>query len=228
MALRRAIALAFDAEAAVNIAMYGGAIAAQGVVPPGVAGYDAGFRTDALTQSLPRARALLDAYGCVDRNGDGFREDPNGKPLTIELMSYPEPRFVVWDELYAKTFAKAWHPAHHQEGAPVRGLLHAPGREASRSPKMPGIWIFRTARIFVILSGPASNNANTSHFALPAYDALFGHSRKPSDGAERNALYREMNRLMLCLHADHSPRLPAALGRGAAVVEILCAAYGAS
>ena len=197
VALRRAIALAFDAEAAVNIAMYGGAIAAQGVVPPGVAGYDAGFRTDALTQSLPRAKALLDAYGYVDRNGDGFREDPNGKPLTIELMSYPEPRFVVWDELYAKTFAKLGirhtiKKVHQSEGYYMRqAAKHQIAQDAWNMDFPDG------EDFFVILSGPASGNANTSHFALPAYDALFERSRKLSDGAERNALYREMNRLML-------------------------------
>ncbi len=76
VALRRAIALAFDAEAAVNVAMYGGAIRAHGVVPPGVSGHDARFRTDVLAQNLPRAKALLDAFGYVDRNGDGYREDP--------------------------------------------------------------------------------------------------------------------------------------------------------
>ena len=50
---------------------------------------------------------------------------------------------------------------------------------------------------YVILSGAAAGNANTSHFALPEFDALFERSRKLTDGPERNALYREMNRLML-------------------------------
>ena len=30
---------------------------------------------------LPRAKALLDTYGYVDRDGDGWREQPDGSPL---------------------------------------------------------------------------------------------------------------------------------------------------
>ena len=31
---------------------------------------------------------ILDKLGYKDRNGDGFREDPNGKPFEINLKHY--------------------------------------------------------------------------------------------------------------------------------------------
>ncbi len=196
VALRRAIALAFDGEAAVNIVMNGGAIAANGVVPPGVAGHDAQFRTETVLYNLPRAKALLDAFGYVDRDGDGFREDPQGKPLTVELLSFPEPRFVPWDELYSKTFAKlgirhSILKVHQTEAYNMRQAAKHQFSQDAWNMDFPDGEDF-----YVILSGPAAGNANTSHFALPAFDALFERSRKLTDGPERNALYREMDRLM--------------------------------
>lgn len=197
VALRRAIALAFDAEAAVNVAMYGGAIRAHGVVPPGVSGHDARFRTDVLAQNLPRAKALLDAFGYVDRNGDGYREDPQGKPLKVELLSFPEPRFVVWDELYSRTYKSLGirhtiNKVHQSEAYSMRQAAKHQFSQDAWNMDFPDGEDF-----YVILSGAAAGNANTSLFALPEFDALFERSRKLTDGPERNALYREMNRLML-------------------------------
>ena len=40
---------------------------------------------------LPRAKALLDMYGYVDRDGDGWREQPNGQPLTLEVVDRTQP-----------------------------------------------------------------------------------------------------------------------------------------
>ncbi|MEQ1516928.1 MAG: ABC transporter substrate-binding protein [Usitatibacteraceae bacterium] len=197
VALRRAIALAFDAEAAVNIAMSGGAIIANGVVPPGVTGYDARFRTDALLENLPRAKALLDVFGYVDRDGDGFREDPQGKPLSIEMMSFPEPRFVVWDELYARTLKKLRirhrvAKVHQSEAIRMRQAAKYQVSQDAWNMDFPDGEDF-----YIILSGPAAGTANTSHFALPAFDSLFEQSRLLQDGPARNAIYREMDRLML-------------------------------
>ena len=40
-----------------------------------------------------KARALLDLYGYVDRDGDGWREQPDGAPLTIEYATSPDKAF---------------------------------------------------------------------------------------------------------------------------------------
>src|SRR5262245_14054865 len=102
VALRRAIALAFDRRQAIDIIFNGGALPANGVVPAGIAGHDPAAATDVFDHDLPRARALLDLYGYVDRDGDGWREAPDGSPLEISFASPSEPRFRPWDELWGK------------------------------------------------------------------------------------------------------------------------------
>jgi ABC-type transport system substrate-binding protein len=49
-----------------------------------------------------RARALLDLYGYVDRDNDGWRDLPDGKPLTIEMASQPDDYARKFDELWKK------------------------------------------------------------------------------------------------------------------------------
>ncbi len=48
------------------------------------------------------AKALLDKFGYVDRDGDGWRELPDGKPLTIVMASTPTGRDRERDELWKK------------------------------------------------------------------------------------------------------------------------------
>ena len=37
-----------------------------------------------------QAKALLDAFGYVDRDGDGWRELPDGTPMTLEMATEPD------------------------------------------------------------------------------------------------------------------------------------------
>ena len=50
---------------------------------------------------------------------------------------------------------------------------------------------------FVLLYGPNAGQANHSRFNLPEFDRLYEQAKRLPDGAERNAIYREMNRLFL-------------------------------
>lgn len=66
--------------------------------------------------SPEKAKKLLDELGYKDRNGDGFREDPNGKPFEINLKQYSgsnptfEPRTAAikdfWEKVGLKTNMK--------------------------------------------------------------------------------------------------------------------------
>ena len=48
---------------------------------PNTAQYDASYVSENSEFSLPKAKALLDLYGYVDRDGDGWRERPDGSLL---------------------------------------------------------------------------------------------------------------------------------------------------
>ena len=195
IALRRAIGLAFDRQAAIDIAMFGAGEASHGVVPPGVAGHDANFRTDVFMRDLPRARALLDTFGYLDRDGDGWREDPQGKPMALEILTPPEPRFVPWDELYAKAFTAIGlrlniKKMHQSEITLLRQLAKSQITFDAWNMDFPDGEDF-----YIILAGSAAGFSNTSHFALPEFDALFETTKRLRDGAERDALYRKMDKL---------------------------------
>ena len=195
VALRRAIALGFDRDKAIHIIFNGGALPANGVVPPGIAGYDAKVNTEAFKYDLSRAKALLDTYGYVDRDGDGWREAPDGSALEITFSSVAQPRFRPWDELWSKSFqqlglrmklqkmhqselTKLMMSGKHQLGMTAWNMDYPDGED-----------------FFVLLHGPAAGSANSSHFSLPAYDRLYADAQKLGDSPARDRLYRQMDKI---------------------------------
>jgi ABC-type transport system substrate-binding protein len=90
--LRRAIALAYDSALEVRLVLGGQAEPAQTMIPPHCYGFDPDWRTEWSQASLPRANALLDLYGWRDRNGDGWRERPDGAPPVLRLVTRPDQR----------------------------------------------------------------------------------------------------------------------------------------
>ena len=215
VALRRAIGLAIDNRAAIDIAMYGGGVLANGLVPPGVPGHDANFRPDSNMLDLARARALLDTYGYIDRDGDGWREDPAGKPLVIEVLTQSEPRFVPWDELYARAFASigirtVFSKEHGQERY-KRMLLgkYQTGLDTWNMDFPDG------EDFYVIVWGKTIGLTNTAQFINAEFDVLFEQSRKLLDSPERSALYRKMDRILF----TQMPLIPHLFLRRSAVTQ---------
>ena len=89
VALRRAIALGYDNEEEIRRLRQPLAIPAQGLVTPLVAGYDPAYRSGMGDYDPGRARALLDLYGYIDVDGDGYRERPNGGALVLHMGTDP-------------------------------------------------------------------------------------------------------------------------------------------
>ena len=90
VALRRAIALAVDVDKEIRLVRRGQAMPAQGPIAPGTWGYDPAFSSEMSEYDPARAKALLDLYGYVDRDGDGWREQPDGRPLVLEYATQPD------------------------------------------------------------------------------------------------------------------------------------------
>ena len=106
VALRRAISLAMDVQEEIRIPRRGQALQAQAPINPHTYGYDPNFTTEMGIHDLPRAKALLDTYGYVDRNGDGWRELPNGDPLVIEHATLPDDAQRQLEEIRKRNFDK--------------------------------------------------------------------------------------------------------------------------
>jgi len=102
VALRRAIGLATDIDKLIRIGYKGQAIAAQGPANPHTTGYDPKFKSEMGDYNPARAKALLDMYGYVDRDGDGWRELPDGKPLVVDRASQPDQLSREFETLWKK------------------------------------------------------------------------------------------------------------------------------
>ena len=84
---------------------YGGqASPANQILPPGVFGHDASLPQKAIYDPAA-ARALLDRFGYKDRDGDGMREAPDGKPLVLVQSSTPDSDGREADALWIKNMA---------------------------------------------------------------------------------------------------------------------------
>ena len=101
IALRRAMIMGYDRRAEIEVLRHGQAEPASQLVPPGLAGHD-----PTLQRQRPYdpagARALLDKFGYKDRDGDGYRETPDGKPLVITKANTPAAIDRVDNELWKK------------------------------------------------------------------------------------------------------------------------------
>ena len=102
LALRRAIAMAYDIEADIRTIRNGQAEALQGVIPPGVAGYDVRYRSGT-HHDVDAANELLDRFG-YRKGNDGYRSLPDGKPLTITFASQTTATAREFEELWKKAF----------------------------------------------------------------------------------------------------------------------------
>ena len=72
-------------------------------MPPRTTGYDPTFTSEMSDYDPARAKALLDMYGYIDRDGDGWRELPDGRPLVLEMRDRsPTSARRQFDELWKK------------------------------------------------------------------------------------------------------------------------------
>ena len=198
VALRRAIAMAFRIDEQIAILDKHQSTRAYSPLPPAVAGYDPKFVSPTLEYNPAKAKALLDMFGFVDRDGDGYRENPDGSPLSFEHASIPTVRERQRNELWKKsmddigvrvTFGKV-------EKLPELRKQAQLGKVQSFSYG----WIadYPDGENFLQLFWKASiGQTNYAMFDLPEYNALYEKAKLLPDGPGRNALYGRMVKLIL-------------------------------
>ena len=197
VALRRAMSLAYRSDDDIRSVRNGQAIAAQSVVAPFVSGYDPDYRSEMASHSRARAMALLDLYGYVDRDGDGWREQPDGKPLLLRRASSSSQRERAVNEVWRKDLAAVGLRIEFD----VSSWPDLLKRSRAGSLMMWGFtWIATTPDGSFYLGigyGPNAGESNDSRFALPAYDRLFERQSVLPDGAERDALMRAAKNMLV-------------------------------
>ena len=195
IALRRAIGLAVDTEREIRLIRRGQAIVAQSPVMPHTYGYDPQFRSENGEYSLARAKALLDLYGYTDKDGDGWRDMPDGSPLVLKRSTTPDQVNRQLDEQWARNM-KAINVRIEFLTAKFQENL-----KATRSGKLM-MWSLGTTAAdpdgqgtFQRYDSRQLGGQNYARFKLPAMDQLYERMDALPDGPERLALMKDAMRL---------------------------------
>ena len=197
IALRRAIGMAYNNDEAIRVLFSGRALPASGPIPPDIAGYNPKLKTAAQLFDPAAAKALLDKFGYKDRDHDGYRESPDGKPLVIERWSPPTSVARERDELWKKnldaigiriTFKYDKTPELRKMGR--KGLIAM--RDDGWNADYPDAENFMQ-----LLYGPSIGQANYSRFNLPEFNKLFDEARTLPDSPERTRLFDRMTELVV-------------------------------
>ncbi|HLX27055.1 MAG TPA: ABC transporter substrate-binding protein [Casimicrobiaceae bacterium] len=194
IALRRAIAMGYNNEEAIRVLLKGRAIPANGPIPPDIAGYDPKLRTDAQIYDPVLSRALLDYFGYKDRDGDGYRETPDGKPLTIVRWSTPNSAAREGDELWKKNMdAIGIRIVVRKDRVPELRKMARLGKIPMRSDGWNAD--YPDAENFMqLLYGP-SGPENSARFNLPEFNKLYEEARTLPDSPARTKLFDRMTKL---------------------------------
>ena len=197
IALRRAISLGYDNVEEARLARRGQAIPSQGVIAPNTVGYDPAFKSEMSDFDRARAKALLDMYGYVDRDGDGWRENPDGSPLVIEYATQPDG--------LSRQLAELWQKNMDALGIRIKFRIAQwpENLKASRAGKLMVWGVSWNASIpdgedFLGLAyGPNIGGSNHARFNLPAYNALYDKQQQLPDGPQRLQVMNDMQRLLV-------------------------------
>jgi ABC-type transport system substrate-binding protein len=194
IALRRAIAMGFDNPRFIQ-GFYGGhALPANQLLPIGVDGHDPKLPLKSMFDPVA-ARALLDRFGYRDRDGDGYRELPDGKPLVLVQSSPPSSMAREADTLWVASM-KAIGLRMTINNQPFGDLLKAANSGqlmmfnlGNRSTGPSGY------NILGQLWGKAPVDQNHSRFRNADYYAAYEKFLRTPEGPERTALARRMSEI---------------------------------
>ncbi len=196
VALRRAISLGVDLDREIRIVRRGMGIPAQSPVVPNTQGYDPTYKSETSEYNPARAKALLDMFGYTDKNGDGWREQPNGEPLVLEYATSPDQTSRQLNELWQK----------NMDALGIRIVFKAakwPEQlKSARAGKLQMWGLASLAasadaqEIFARFYGPQSALQNLARFKLPELDKIYDQMTVMPDGPERLALLDQAKKLV--------------------------------
>lgn len=196
VALRRAIGLAIDINQEIRLFYRGQAIPAQSGLMPNTVGYDPAYVSATASHDLARARVLLDLYGYVDRNGDGWREKPDGSPLVLRWATTPDQRGRQRDELRRKDmntlgiqvqFEAAQWPENLKNARAGNLMVWSLGYSAASPDGQPSFDSGATVH---------KGGQNLARFDNKRFDALYERMREIPDGPERERLFLEGKKIL--------------------------------
>jgi ABC-type transport system substrate-binding protein len=194
-ALRRAIGLAYDSQREIQLVRHGQAIVGQSRVVPNNSGYDPGFKCEMSDYSPERAKALLDVYGYVDKDGDGWRDLPDGSPLVIHMLTQGDQLSraldMEWDRdmkaIGIRTeFQVAQWPENLKKAKSGQFQMWRLGGTAASPDGLDNLASYYSKQ---------KGEQNMSRFNMPAFDRLYEQLAVLPDGPERDRVFYEAKRI---------------------------------
>ena len=195
VALRRAMAMAYNVDEEIRIVRNGQAVEAQFPIPPGVVGHDPKYRTSVKFDPAG-ANALLDRFG-YRKGPDGYRTLPDGKPLTVKYYTRPDSLGRQQEEMWQKAFALInVRMEGVKEKFPEQIKLEKQCKLMMRTASWIADWPDGDNFMQLLYSKNIHQN-NNACASIPEYDKLYEQSlRLEPDSPERDRLYKEMARLI--------------------------------
>jgi len=189
VALRRAISLSMDVDREIRLIRRGQAIPAQSALVPNTTGYEAQYKSEMSAYDPARAKALLDLFGYVDSNGDGWRDQPDGRPLVLEMATQPDQLSRQFNELNKRNFEAIGVQVKFNVGKWPEQL------KAARVGRLQ-MWMLggsaaapdgqaSLARFY----SPQFGAQNFARFKHEEFDRLYERLGEIPDGPERDALF---------------------------------------
>ncbi|MDE2357866.1 MAG: hypothetical protein KGL70_00615 [Betaproteobacteria bacterium] len=195
IALRRAIAMGYDVDDEIRVLRQGQGMPATQLVPPNMTGHDPSF-DGRIPYDVAAARLLLDKFGYIDRDHDGFRDLPDGKPLTLRMASSTGSEERQYDELWKKSLDAL--------GLRVE-FIKQKWPDLLKAARLGQLQMWYLGNInttpdgfgfYGLLYGKYAGFSNLSRFHLATYDRLYEQGRAMPDGPERLKVERRMSEIV--------------------------------
>jgi len=192
IALRRAVAMAYDNDEEIRVIRQNQAMPLQSPVPPGVVGYDPKYRS-IIRYDPALANKLLDYFG-YKRGADGYRNNPDGSRLTIVLTSEPLAIRREYDELWKKSLDVIGLRFEARKG-PFSDNIKA--AEACQLAMWGSAWHsdYPDGENFMqLFYGPNTHQSNHACYRSPAFDKLYDQIKSIPESPERDRMFDLMTR----------------------------------
>ena len=195
VALRRAIIMGYDVSEEIRVLRQGQGLPATQVVPPNMTGHDPSY-DGRVKYDVEGAKALLDKFGYVDRDGDGFRDTPDGKPLVLKMGSSTSAQDREFDEFWLRTMkALGLRVEFIKQKWP--DLLKAARLSQLQMWQLGNIATSDEGFQFLsLLYGGFAGFSNLSQFKLKEFDQLYEKARATPPGPERERMLFRMSELV--------------------------------
>jgi oligopeptide transport system substrate-binding protein len=195
IALRRAIGMAYNVDEEIRIIRQGQGELATQPIPPNTSGYDPNLRSS-MKYDPAAAKALLDKFGYVDRDHDGWRDLPDGKPLKISMGADPSALMRQYSELWQRNMKAI--------GVRVEFVVQKwPDLLKMARYGQLQMWFLGNINstpegfgFMSLLYGPHAGFSNLSRFNLPAFNKLYEQAQQMPESPERELVFHRMSELV--------------------------------